>query len=83
MSKKYKKKALVKVELWVSHRAAVLGPSTIYGDRDWRSAVRYSNGHMEWQWHKTYEEAVDWCESFLKPNNMLTGNGGREKTDGQ
>jgi hypothetical protein len=29
-----------------------------------RGIARYSNGHMEWQWCDSFDNAVSWCNRF-------------------
>ncbi len=70
----YRKKALVEIEVWVSSRKElekVFGPLAHEIDINekkypWRGSILHSNGSMEWQWCKSFDEAVQWCESFIK-----------------
>ena len=65
---KYNKRLVVEIEVWVSHRSEsnimhISDPS----DKEWRACVRHSDGKMEWEWCKTFDDAVAWCERY-SPN---------------
>lgn len=65
LAMKYEKKFNVTIEVWVTHRSE-MGIKHISDpeNKEWKASVRHSNKSMEWQWCKTFEEAVAWCESF-------------------
>lgn len=71
MGEQYHKILKVEIEVWVTSREEAFGgvpppaDSPYYGE--WKASVCHSNGAMEWQWCKTFEEAVAWCEMFAKP----------------
>lgn len=69
MNKTYQKTLRVEIEVWVTHRDEAFGGVPPVSDviKEWKSSVRHSNGTLEWQWHDTFEQAVDWCEKFAKP----------------
>lgn len=66
----YHKKIQIEVELWVSRVsdmpgiAAVRKATGVDCGRDWRASARYPNGHTVWEWCKTEEDAIAWCEDF-------------------
>jgi hypothetical protein len=69
MKPSYNKKLQVEIEVWVTPRDEAFGgnppiASEHYGE--WKASVRHSNGEMGWQWCKTFEEAVAWCERFAQ-----------------
>jgi len=61
---KYNRKLIVEIEVWVTHRSEIAPwsfmPET--KNKEWRASVKHSNESIEWQWCKTYDEAVEWCE---------------------
>ena len=63
--KPYNKKLLVEIEVEVTHRdeSSIMHISDP-NDRPWRSIVRHSNGSVQWEWHKTRQQAIDWCDKF-------------------
>ena len=66
----YERKWLVPIEVWVTHRSNMgIKHISESSSTPWRAAVRHSNGLMEWQWHKTKKEAIDWCEKFNPQND--------------
>lgn len=70
-AKGYSKKLRIEVELWVTHVSDTPGiadfrksTGAAESGYDWRAAACYPNGHMVWEWFKTENDAIAWCDNF-------------------
>lgn len=69
MSQKYHKIAGGVIELEIIPRSecgfvSFVIESFLTDKHQFRAIARYSDGHMEWQWCESYDEAMAWCKRF-------------------